>query len=149
MIPSYRNETAKATAFDVPFESPPSVEVLPPPSAPRGGLFQACSIHPGTAIFALVVDSMLFGVDGLAALLGLPTGGISLFLWAIITCCAGGFVGYVTFKGQVHWAGDSVESAKVKGLMTGFLVGLPTAIPAALYIPMGVAGLVHQLRRRA
>jgi hypothetical protein len=114
-------------------------------SAPQGrhhgavasGLGQTFGILPSLALLTLAVDAMLF--TGEAATLGgtLP-----------ISCVAGAVLGLITFLAQRKWYGDDTEAAIIKGLILGFITAIPTPLPAILYVPSGIVGLVHNLRRK-
>jgi hypothetical protein len=47
----------------------------------------------------------------------------------------------------MRWYGDDAESARIKGLILGLLTAIPTPLPAVLYVPAGILGLVHNLRK--
>jgi hypothetical protein len=49
----------------------------------------------------------------------------------------------------MHWFGDDSESATIKAMILAFLCAIPTPLPAFLYVPAGVVGLVHTLRRKS
>jgi hypothetical protein len=99
------------------------------------GFGQFFGIHPTIAFLALIVDLMLFGgeVVTLGALLPVSIG-------------AGFVLGFITYLAQRKWYGDDKESAAIKGLILGLLTAIPTPLPAALYIPSGIVGLIHKVR---
>jgi hypothetical protein len=99
------------------------------------GFGQFFGIHPTIASLALIVDLMLFGgeVVTVGALLPVSIG-------------AGFVLGIITYLAQRRWYGDDKDSAAIKGLILGLLTAIPTPLPAALYIPSGIVGLVHKLR---
>ena len=102
------------------------------------GLGHMFALHPASAFFAILTDSMVSAVD-------FATLGISApFLWLI----AGLATFVVVLKAQQKWAVDDSESAVIKALMVAFLVALPTPFPAFLTIPSAIAGTVQMLRRR-
>ena len=43
---------------------------------------------------------------------------------------------------------DDNEAAFIKGLILAFLTAIPTPLPALLYVPSGIVGFVHNLRRK-
>ena len=57
-------------------------------------------------------------------------------------------LGLIAFKAQMRWYGDDRESAMIKGLILGLLTAIPTPLPALLYIPSGLLGMVHNFRRK-
>ena len=99
------------------------------------GFGQLFGVHPSIAFLALMVDLMLFGgeVATLGALLPVSIG-------------AGFVLGIITYLAQRRWYGDDNESASIKALIIGLLTAIPTPLPAVLYIPSGIVGLVHKLR---
>jgi hypothetical protein len=106
------------------------------PHAAARGFGQIFGIHPAMAFLTLIVDMMLFGGE-------VGTLGASLPI-----SFAGGIVlAFITFRAQKRY-GDDTESAFIKALILGFLTAIPTALPAFIYVPSGVVGLVHNLRRK-
>ena len=101
------------------------------------GLGQIFGILPSIAFLTLVVDMMLFGGEVLSLGTILP-----------ISIAAGAVLGIITYKAQIKWYGDDKESALIKGLILAFLTAIPTPIPAALYLPAGLVGFVHRLRKK-
>lgn len=99
------------------------------------GFGQFFGVHPSIAFLALMVDLMLFGgeVATFGALLPVSIG-------------AGFVLGIITYLAQRRWYGDDNEAASIKALIIGLLTAIPTPLPAALYIPSGIVGLVHKLR---
>jgi hypothetical protein len=118
-----------------------SPDSRPSQSASHGavakGLGQTFGILPSIAFLTLVVDTMLFG--GEAGTLGASIP---------ISCVAGGVLGVITFLAQRKWYGDDSEAALIKGLILAFLTAIPTPLPALLYVPSGIVGLVHNLKRK-
>jgi hypothetical protein len=107
------------------------------PHAAARGFGQIFGIHPAMAFLTLIVDMMLFGGE-------VGTLGTSL----PISCAAAGVLAIITFLAQRKWYGDDDESAFIKALVLGFLTAIPTALPAVIYVPSGVVGLVHNMRRK-
>lgn len=102
-------------------------------SHPAGGFAQTMGIHPAIALFTLCIDIMAFGGEA---------GSVGLFLpVSLVLGCA---VGYVTYKGQKVWFGDSEESAKTKAVMMAVLTALPTALPSLIYAPLGFVGMFRR-----
>ncbi len=89
------------------------------------------------AALTLLVDFMLFGGEFVTA--GL--------IWPF-SVVAGLVLGLIAFKAQMRWYGDDRESAMIKGLILGLLTAIPTPLPALLYIPSGLLGMVHNFRRK-
>jgi hypothetical protein len=99
------------------------------------GFGQIFGIHPAIAFLTLVVDMMLFG--GEIATLGaiLP-----------ISIVSGLILGVIAYLAQRKWYGDDKDSAIIKALILAFLTAIPTPLPAILYVPSGIVGLIHKLR---
>lgn len=99
------------------------------------GFGQLFGVHPTIAFVALLIDLMLFGgeVATMGALLPVSIG-------------AGFVLGVITYLAQRKWYGDDSETAAIKALILGLLTAIPTPLPAALYIPSGIVGLVHKFR---
>ena len=143
---------------DMSYQSRP--EVIPPPpraaAAPYGipnaheataqGLGHIFGLHPAVAFFTMAVNLMLFGKDGLALLLALPTGGADIPISLLVSAAVGALVGYVSYLGQMKWDSDDHESAKIKALITGTLTAIPTGLPGMLFGSVALAGLL--LRRK-
>jgi hypothetical protein len=106
-------------------------------AAAARGFGQIFGILPSMAFLTLVVDVMLFGGE-------MGTLGASL----PISFAAGGVLAVITFLAQRKFYGDDSESAFIKALILGFLTAIPTPLPAMVYVPSGIVGLVHNLRRK-
>jgi hypothetical protein len=89
------------------------------------------------AFLTVIVDMMLFGGEVLTmgALLPLSIG-------------TGFVLGIIAYLAQRKWYGDDKESALIKALAIGVLTAIPTPLPAALYIPSGIVGLIHKWRNK-
>lgn len=98
---------------------------------------QLLGLHPGIALVALVVNTMLFGGE-------LATFG-ALFPLALIV---GVVLGLITYRAQVRWYGDDDENALIKAAIMTVLTIIPTPLPDFLYLSFGAVGLVHSLRRK-
>src|SRR5277367_3119218 len=61
--------------------------------------------------------------------------------------CRGIVLGFITYRAQMRWYGDDRESALIKGVIIGLLTAIPTPLPAILYLPSGLIGLIHMARR--
>ena len=125
MTPKYVVEKPNTATL----QSSPSV------GAVARGFGQTFGILPSMAFLTLVVDAMLFPVDALSLGTDLP-----------ISCTVGAIVGLITYRAQRKWYGDDQESAALKGAVLGLLTAIPTALPAILYVPSGIVGLVHGRR---
>jgi hypothetical protein len=101
------------------------------------GFGQTWGLHPGITLLTLVLDTMLFGAN--AATLG------AFFPVSLAAACV---LGFITYRAQMRWYGDDVEDARIKAVILALLTAIPTPLPAFLYVPAGVVGLVHSLRRK-
>jgi hypothetical protein len=82
-----------------------------------------------------VIDLMLFGGAVLTFGLLIP-----------IALVAGIVLGFITYRAQVKWYSDDRESALIKGVIVGLLTAIPTPLPAVVYVPSGILGLIHVAR---
>lgn len=105
---------------------------------PSRSFDQLWGLHPGIALLALVVNTMLFGAE-------LASFG-ALFPLAIVV---GIVLGLVTYRAQVRWHGDDDENALIKAVIITVLTVIPTPLPDFLYLSSGALGLVHSLRRES
>ncbi len=101
------------------------------------GFGQIFGLDPRIAFLTFVVDSMLFGGSLLSLGLLLP-----------VSLAAGVALGFVAFRAQMKWYGDDRESALIKGVIVGLLTAIPTPLPAVLYVPSGIVGVIHTIQRR-
>jgi hypothetical protein len=101
----------------------------------RRGFTQLFGLDPRIAFLMFIIDMMLFG--GAVLTLG--------FLIPI-SLVAGFVLGFVTYRAQMRWYGDDRESALIKGVIVGLLTAIPTPLPALLYLPSGILGLIHVAR---
>ena len=86
----------------------------------RGRSFdQLWGLHPGIALLALVIDTMLFG--GALATMGaiLP-----------LSLAVGVVLGLITYRAQKRWYGDDDENALIKAAILTVLTVIPTPLPA-------------------
>jgi hypothetical protein len=106
--------------------------------SPKGsrGFIQLFGLDPRIAFLTFVIDLMIFG--GVTLTLGL------LIPIAVI---AGIVLGFITYRAQMKWYGDDRDAALIKGLIVGLLTAIPTPLPAILYVPSGLLGLIHMVRR--
>ncbi len=108
-----------------------------PHGAAARGFGQMFGVHPAMAGLTLIVDMMLFPADVASLGTDLP-----------LSVAAGFVLAIITFLAQKKWYGDDAEAAFIKALILGFLTAIPTALPAVIYVPAGVVGLVHNLRKK-
>lgn len=101
------------------------------------GFGQMFGIDPRIAVVMFVLDAMLNA--GEIASMG---------LLVPVSLVAGVVLGYVTYRAQRKWYGDDKESAKIKAMIVGLLTAIPTPLPEILYLPFGIVGLFHNLRRK-
>jgi hypothetical protein len=106
------------------------------PTAASRGFTQIFGLDPRIAFLTFVIDLMLFGGVVLTWGLLIP-----------IALVAGIVLGFITYRAQMRWYGDDRESALIKGVIIGLLTAIPTPLPAILYIPSGLLGLIHMARR--
>jgi hypothetical protein len=105
------------------------------------GLDQIFGIDPRIAFLAFVVDLMLFGT-------GAATMGITLPILIPLAMVAGVVLGRITYKAQIKWYGDDHDSALIKAGIIGLLTAIPVGIPAIVWVPSGILGLLHNARKR-
>ena len=99
------------------------------------GISQIFGLDPRIAFLTFVVDLMLFSGDILTFGLLIP-----------IALVAGIVLGFITYRAQMKWYGDDRESALIKAVVIGLLTAIPTPLPAVVYVPSGVLGLIHMAR---
>ena len=99
------------------------------------GFSQLFGLDPRIAFLTFVVDLMLFGGEVLTFGLLVP-----------VALVAGIILGFITYRAQMKWYGDDRESALIKGIIIGLLTAIPTPLPAVVYVPSGILGLIHMAR---
>lgn len=99
------------------------------------GFTQVFGLDPRIAFLTFVIDLMLFGGEVLTFGLLIP-----------IALVAGIVLGFITYRAQRRWYGDDRESALIKGVIVGLLTAIPAPLPALLYLPSGLLGLIHLAR---
>jgi hypothetical protein len=102
---------------------------------------QIFGIDPRIASLAFVVDLMLFGTAA-------ATMGITLPVLIPLAIAAGVVLGRITYKAQMKWYGDDHDSAMIKAGIIGLLTAIPVGIPAILWVPSGLLGLLHNARKK-
>jgi hypothetical protein len=105
------------------------------------GIDQTFGIDPRIAFLAFVVDLMLFGTAAATMGMTLPI----LIPLAIVT---GVILGRITYRAQLKWYGDDHDSALIKAWIIGLLTAIPVGIPAIVWIPSGILGLLHNARQK-
>lgn len=105
-------------------------------AATSRGFTQIFGLDPRIAFLTFVIDLMLFGGEVLSLGLLIP-----------IAVIAGVVLGFITYRAQMRWYGDDRESALIKGVIIGLLTAIPTPLPAILYVPSGLLGLIHMVRK--
>jgi hypothetical protein len=111
------------------------------PQHPSKSLDQIFGIDPRIAFLAFVVDLMLFGA-------GAATAGLTLPLVLPLAIVAGVVLGRITYKAQMKWYGDDHDSAMIKASIIGLLTAIPVGIPAIVWLPSGLLGLLHNARKK-
>jgi hypothetical protein len=101
------------------------------------GLSQLFGLDPRIAFLMFIVDMMLFGGEVLTLGLLIP-----------VAMVAGALLGFITYRAQRRWYGDDHDAALIKGAIVGLLTAIPTPLPALLYVPSGILGLIHMARTR-
>jgi hypothetical protein len=104
-------------------------------AAASRGFTQIFGLDPRIAFLTFVIDLMLFGGAVLTVGLLIP-----------IALAVGIVLGFITYRAQMRWYGDDRESALIKGVIIGLLTAIPTPLPAILYVPSGLIGLIHMVR---
>src|SRR5271165_5684778 len=99
------------------------------------GFAQLFGLDPRIAFLTFVIDVMLFGGEVLTLGILIP-----------IAFIVGLVLGFITYRAHMKWYGDDRESALTKGVIIGLLTAIPTPLPAILYVPSGILGLIHMVR---
>jgi hypothetical protein len=131
--------TCQLHADDLTFLQPGGPMVTYHDQSPKSsrGFIQLFGLDPRIAFLTFVIDLMIFG-------------GVTLTLGLLIPIAlvAGIVLGFIAYRAQMKWYGDDREAALIKGLIVGLLTAIPTPLPAILYVPSGVLGLIHLVRRK-
>jgi hypothetical protein len=126
------------------YQTSNSYQYQAPYSAPQAhtakAFDQIFGIDPRIAFLAFVVDMMLFGTAAV-------TMGITLPILIPLAIAAGVVLGRIAYKAQVKWYGDDPDSAMIKAGIIGLLTAIPVGIPAIVWIPSGLLGLLHNTRK--
>lgn len=150
MTPEYR-EVTEAIASE-PFTS----TFVPPPQAPQATKLQLTTPEPdGPSCLAVHSLTQLLGLHPLAGFMTVAVdtmvfSGVVVTLGALLplAVCAGGVLGYLTYKIQMTMYHDTPDVAKTKALAVGLLTAIPSPLPYGLFIPAGIRGFIHGLRRK-
>jgi hypothetical protein len=118
--------------------TPPPARAVNPHQLAAGGLGRAFGLHPGVAVLTVAVDMMLHAADVVSGGLLIP-----------FSFGGGVVLGIITFLAQREWYGDTEASAKIKALVVAVLTAIPSPLPYVLFVPAGVVGFFHSLRRRS
>jgi hypothetical protein len=102
------------------------------------GFGQAFGLHPIPAVTALAIDTMLFGGTVM-----------SMGVLAPVAIIVAVVLGYITYKSQIRFYGDDVETARTKAVAVSLLSAIPVGLPVWLTVPSAVVGVVHTLRRKS
>lgn len=113
----------------------------PQPRVRSRAFDQIFGIDPRIAFLAFVVDAMLFGTAAVTA-------GITLPVLIPLAIVAGVVLGRIAYKAQIKWYGDDPDSAMIKAGIIGLLTAIPVGIPAFLWVPSGLLGLIHNARNK-
>lgn len=128
------------------YQAPPSSQERESYSAPRPEsrmkrFDQIFGIDPRIAFLAFIVDLMLFGSAA-------ATMGLDLPILLPLAVAAGIVLGRIAYKAQIKWYGDDHDSALIKAGIIGLLTAIPVGIPAILWVPSGILGLLHNARNK-
>jgi hypothetical protein len=123
-----------------PYQHEPQYSAPRAPAASKG-LDQIFGIDPRIAFLAFVVDLMLFGAAAASM-------GLTLPILIPLAAAAGFVLGRITYKAQMKWYGDDHDSAMIKASIIGLLTAIPVGIPAFVWVPSGLLGLLHNARRK-
>ena len=93
------------------------------------GFSQVFGLHPAVAVLTVIVDTMLFAGEGVTLGAFLP--------FSVIIAVA---VGVIAYRAQVKFYHDDKESAQIKAFIVALLVAIPTPLPSAVFVPMGILG---------
>jgi hypothetical protein len=113
--------------------SPPQ----PPIHIAAKGFGQIFGIDPRIIFLTFIVDVMLNAGEI-----------VSLGLLVPVSVAAGLVLGYITYRAQMGWYGDDHDAALTKAIILALLTAIPTALPAIVYVPSGVVGLIHNVRKK-
>jgi ribosomal protein L37E len=128
---------------DPPSWPPPLSSNIPHHVVARG-FAQTFGLHAAPALLTVIVNTMIFGGAGVAAIMTPVTvGGSLLALTAVSTVC-GIILGIITYMSQKKWYDDDNEAAFIKALIVAFLTAIPVGLPGYLAIPAGIIGFFRR-----
>jgi hypothetical protein len=140
--PSCGRDNKPMTQYQTSNPYQPQVEYSAPRAHAASKAFdQIFGIDPRIAFLAFVVDLMLFGAAA-------ATMGIDLPVLIPLAIAAGVVLGRITYKAQMKWYGDDHDSATIKAGIVGLLTAIPVGIPAIVWVPSGLLGLLHNARKK-
>jgi hypothetical protein len=135
---SLNTSSSAVTYLKRPATAPPPLgDTHPRHAAAARGFGQLFGLDPRIAFLTLILDTMLNAGELLTLGLLVP-----------FSILAGLALGFATYKAQRNWYGDDRDSAMVKAVIIGTLTAIPTPLPAILYLPAGVLGLIHNFRAK-
>lgn len=102
---------------------------------------QIFGIDPRIAFLAFIVDLMLFGSAA-------ATAGLDLPILVPLSIAAGFVLGRITYKAQMKWYDDDHDTAMIKAGIIGLLTAIPVGVPAILWVPSGILGMLHNARKK-
>lgn len=97
--------------------------------AAAGGLAQMLALHPGMAALTVTVDLMAQSAAVATAGLLIP-----------LSVAAGAVLAWLCYRAQMKWMNDDEEAALIKAVAVGLLTAIPSPLPYAFFIPMGIIG---------
>jgi len=140
--PSCGRDNHLVARYQTSSPSQPLTSYSAPQAQPSSRRFdQIFGIDPRIAFLAFVVDLMLFGTAA-------ATMGITLPILIPIALACGIVLGRITYKAQMKWYGDDHDSAMIKAGIVGLLTAIPVGIPAIVWVPSGLLGLLHNARKK-
>jgi hypothetical protein len=101
------------------------------------GFIQRFGLDVRVVALAVLVDLMAFSADIVSAGLLYP-----------VELGAAVVLGFITYRVQKAWCGDSHDTALIKALIIGLLTAIPVPITGLLTAPSGLLGLIQLFRRR-
>jgi hypothetical protein len=140
--PSCGRDNKVITTYQASAAYTPQATYSAPKTEPTPKRFdQIFGLDPRIAFLAFIVDLMLFGSAA-------ATMGLDLPILIPLAIGAGIVLGRITYKAQIKWFGDDPESAAIKAGIVGLLTAIPVGIPAIVWIPSGLLGLLHNARKK-
>jgi hypothetical protein len=97
------------------------------------GFAESFGLHPGMATGVVATDMMVNAVEAL-----------TLGMLLLLSLLAAIPLGYITYKGQRNFYGDSHDAALCKALLVGLLSAIPGPLPYLLFVPAGIVGFFRR-----